>query len=90
MKHVYMMEKSKVSLNHHLNKMEKKEQISYTEAFKELQSIVDEIQGSSISIDELSGKVKRAIELIKICQEKLVTTEEDVNKILEELKGKGE
>lgn len=66
--------------------MEKKEQISYTEAFRELQSIVDEIQGSSISIDELSGKVKRAIELIKICQEKLVTTEEDVNKILEELR----
>ncbi len=68
--------------------MEKKEQISYTEAFEELQSIVNEIQGSSISVDELSGKVKRAIELIKICQEKLVTTEEDVNKILEELKRK--
>ena len=36
-------------------------------------------------IDELSEKVKRAAQLIKICKSKLSTTEEDVNKILREL-----
>jgi exodeoxyribonuclease VII small subunit len=61
------------------------EQINYTEAFQELQIIVTEIEKGEISVDELSQKVKRASELIKICKMKLTTTEEDVNKILKEL-----
>ena len=61
------------------------EQISYTDAFEELQAIVTEIEQGEISVDELSEKVKRASYLIKICKSKLATTEEDVNKILKEL-----
>ncbi|MDY0083865.1 MAG: exodeoxyribonuclease VII small subunit [Ignavibacteriaceae bacterium] len=61
------------------------EKNNYTEAFKELQTIVSEIENGKISVDELSEKVKRAAQLIKICKTKLTTTEEDVNKILEEL-----
>ena len=64
--------------------MEKK--ISYTEAMKELEAIVAEIEQGEITIDILSEKVKRASELIRICKSKLTTTEEDVNKILSELK----
>ena len=45
----------------------------------------DEIEQGEISVDELSEKVKRAAQLIKICKLKLATTEEDVNKILKEL-----
>jgi exodeoxyribonuclease VII small subunit len=63
------------------------EKINYTEAFEELQSIVSEIEEGEISVDELSAKVKRATHLIKICKDKLTTTEEDVNKILKELEG---
>ncbi len=59
--------------------------INYTEAFLELQAIVLEIEQGQISVDELSEKVKRAAQLIKICKTKLTTTEEDVNKILKEL-----
>ena len=55
-----------------------------TEAFDELQTIVSEIEKGEISVDELSEKVKRAAQLIKICRLKLTTTEEDVNKILKE------
>ena len=58
---------------------------NYTEAFKELQEIVNEIEQGEISVDELSQKVKRASQLIKICKTKLTSTEEDVNKILKEL-----
>lgn len=58
---------------------------TYTEAFEELQEIVSEIEQGEISVDELSEKVKRAAVLIKICKAKLVTTEEDVTKILKEL-----
>jgi exodeoxyribonuclease VII small subunit len=60
-------------------------QPKYTEAFEELQSIVSEIESGEISVDELSEKVKRASILIKICKEKLSSTEENVNKILEDL-----
>jgi exodeoxyribonuclease VII small subunit len=67
-----------------MNNMEKK--ISYTEAIQELEAIVTEIEEGEISIDILSEKVKRASELIKICKAKLTTTEEDVSKILEDIK----
>ncbi len=58
---------------------------NYTKAFEELQKIVSEIEQGEISVDELSEKVKRAAQLIKVCKLKLTTTEEDVNRILKEL-----
>jgi exodeoxyribonuclease VII small subunit len=61
------------------------EKINYTEAFEELQEIVSQIEEGEISVDELSEKVKRAAMLIKVCRQKLTSTEEDVNKILKEL-----
>ena len=59
--------------------------ITYTDAFFELQTITKEIESGEISVDELSQKVKRASELIRICREKLSSTEDDVNKILKEI-----
>jgi exodeoxyribonuclease VII small subunit len=63
------------------------EEMAYTAAFEELQVIVQEIEEGGISVDELSIKVKRAAQLIKICKSKLTSTEEDVNQILKELEG---
>lgn len=63
------------------------EEIKYTDAFEELQQIVLEIEEGEITVDELAVKVKRAAKLIKICKNKLATTEEDVNEILKELEG---
>lgn len=60
-------------------------EINYKEAFEELQQIVVDIEDGEISVDELSIKVKRASELIRICKGKLTSTEEDVNQILKEL-----
>ena len=62
---------------------------NYTEAYEELQRIVSEIENGEISVDELSEKVKRATQLIRICKLKLTTTEEDVNKILRDLESSG-
>ena len=62
-----------------------KNQMNYTDAFEELQQIVEHMENGEITVDELSLKVKRAAELIKICKQKLTTTEEDVNQILKEL-----
>ena len=61
------------------------DQPTYTEAFEELQALVEEIEEGQISIDDLSEKVKRATVLIGICKNKLKDTEEDVSKILKEL-----
>ena len=61
------------------------EKLNYTRAFEELQQIVQEIEQGEISVDELSQKVKRAAALIKICKDKLSSTEEDVSVILKEL-----
>jgi exodeoxyribonuclease VII small subunit len=58
---------------------------NYAEAFEELQEIVAEIESGQISVDELSEKVKRATELIRICKIKLTSTEENVNKILKDI-----
>ena len=59
--------------------------ISYTQAFEELQRIVQEIENGKISVDELSEKVRRATELIAVCKTKLTSTEESVNQFLRDI-----
>lgn len=66
------------------NKMSKNQ--SYEQAIKELEAIVNEIENEEISVDELSVKVKRASQLIVLCKTKLTKTEEEVSKVLEEMK----
>jgi exodeoxyribonuclease VII small subunit len=65
--------------------MNKSQQISYTEAYEELQHIVSELEQGEISIDLLSEKVKRASELIAVCKQKLYATELDVKQVLKTL-----
>ncbi len=59
--------------------------ITYQAAFDELQAIVSQLEDGTTSVDELSIQIKRASELIKICKEKLHTTEMDVQLILKDL-----
>ena len=58
--------------------------VSYQSAMEELQTIVAQLEANSVSIDELSEKVKRAAELVKFCQEKLRTTEQEMTNLFEE------
>lgn len=62
-----------------------KETLTYTEAFEELKTIVDQLENDSVSVDELTEKMKCATVLMKICRDKLTKTEEEVNKTIEEL-----
>lgn len=59
--------------------------MKYEEAMAELQEIVRNIENENSSIDDLSKSISRAMELIKICKDKLFTTESEVQKALEEL-----
>ncbi|HLT41375.1 MAG TPA: exodeoxyribonuclease VII small subunit [Sphingobacteriaceae bacterium] len=61
------------------------ENLNYTQAFKELQQIIVDLEEGEVNVDELSEKVKRATKLIAVCKSKLTETEEDVNNILKDL-----
>ena len=61
------------------------QKITYTQAYNELQEIVNEMENSEISIDLLDSKIKRAAELLKICKDKLFKTEKNVQNILDEI-----
>ncbi len=62
-----------------------KKEIPYSQAIEELEEIVSSIENEDVNVDELSVKVKRAAELIKICKSKLHNTEEEVNNILKDI-----
>ncbi|MGI6573546.1 MAG: exodeoxyribonuclease VII small subunit [Fermentimonas sp.] len=59
--------------------------MSYSEAKKELETIVKSIETGELDVDLLTAKVKRASELITLCKEKLTTTDEELQKLLEEM-----
>lgn len=69
--------------------MEKKE-IKYSQAIEELNQIIEDLQKEAVDVDELSIKVKRAVELIKLCKEKIHRTELEVKNIVQELEGEEE
>jgi exodeoxyribonuclease VII small subunit len=58
---------------------------TYEEAYKELSEIALEIENDTISVDQLATKVKRASELIKVCQSKLREAETQVNNIITQM-----
>jgi exodeoxyribonuclease VII small subunit len=59
--------------------------ISYKEAVAEIEDILSKIENEELDVDELSDKVKRVSSLIKICKQKLFKTEEEVERILDEI-----
>ncbi|MBI2968791.1 MAG: exodeoxyribonuclease VII small subunit [Bacteroidetes bacterium] len=61
--------------------------LSYKSAHEELEKILEEIQSPDTDVDKLSGKIKRAGELIKFCKTKLRMAEEETKKIVDEMKG---
>lgn len=58
---------------------------TYTDAYQELEQIVQNIEAGNTSIDILSEKIKRASLLIQVCRAQLTSTEEEVNKLLQNL-----
>jgi exodeoxyribonuclease VII small subunit len=56
--------------------------LTYEEAYRELEQIAQEIEHETVSVDVLAEKVKRASDLISLCQTRLKATEGEVNKII--------
>lgn len=59
--------------------------LTFTEAKKELEAIVKAIESGEMDVDILTEKVKRASELIAFCKEKLTKTENELQKILDDI-----
>ncbi len=59
--------------------------LTYEDAYKELQEIAREIENETVSVDVLAEKVKRASELIQVCQSRLRNAEAEVNKIISQM-----
>lgn len=62
--------------------MVKKKEVSYDEAVKELETIIRKMENEEVGIDDLSGLVRRASELLAICRDKIMNTEQEVERIL--------
>jgi exodeoxyribonuclease VII small subunit len=62
-----------------------KKEFSFGEAVKEIEKILRNIENGNLDIDKLSDEVKRASELIRQCQKKLRSTEEEINSIFKDL-----
>ena len=59
--------------------------LTYKEALQEIEEILEKIEGNELDIDELAEKVKRVSFLLKFCKDKLQKTNEEVEKILNEM-----
>jgi len=62
-----------------------KKEFSFTNAVSEIEKILQKIESGDLDVDKLAIEVKRASELIKQCQKKLRTTEEEIESIFKEL-----
>ena len=51
---------------------------------QELNGILDDLQSEEVDVDEVAVKVKRAIEIIRLCKDKIQSTEIEVKKIVKE------
>src|SRR5262245_55508312 len=59
--------------------------VRYGAALAEIEQILASIDRDEIDIDELSAKVERAVELLKICRARLKATELRVTEVLKEV-----
>lgn len=62
-----------------------KQQMKYSEAIAELEAITAKMQSPECDIDSLASLTSRALELLKICKDKLFKTDEEVRRCLETL-----
>ncbi len=59
-----------------------KTELSYSEAFMQLEGLLEQLEDGDIQLDDLAEKVKQANELILICENKLRSISSEINKAL--------
>lgn len=62
--------------------MDKEKEISYDDAMKRLEEIVAQMESGKTGIDSLVAQLKEARQLVQMCKDKLLKTEEEINKLM--------
>ena len=58
--------------------------IKYSKAIERLDEIINKIESDDVDVDELSLKVKEAVDLIKVCKSKIDKAELEVKQVVED------
>ena len=58
-------------------------EMKYGKALKQLDDIIQQIENEEIDVDELSKRVKDAVQLIKVCKEKIEKAETEVKQVVD-------
>lgn len=61
------------------------EDVAYSDAIEQLETILDEIEDDEVDLDDLAVKVERASELVSLCRDKIDDTEMQVKTIIDDL-----
>ena len=61
-----------------------KQEIKYEEAIAQLEEIVRKMENGNLDIESLTTQLKTAQKLIKLCNDKLTKTDEEIKKMLNE------
>lgn len=56
--------------------------LTFGEAVAEVERILTDLEQDDVDIDRLSGEVKRAVELIQVCRQKLEKTDGEVRELV--------
>lgn len=64
---------------------EETKKLTYNQAVAELENIVARMQSDDCDIDSLSAYTRRALELMKLCKEKLTRTDLEIKECLKAL-----
>jgi exodeoxyribonuclease VII small subunit len=57
-------------------------EINYEEAVNQLEAMAQKMENGEFELDELVAQLKKAQELIKLCSDRLRSTEGEIQKIL--------
>lgn len=58
---------------------------SYNKAMQEVEQILSALEKDNPDIDVMSQQVKRAVDLLQACKEKLYNTDEEIKRVFEQL-----
>ena len=59
-------------------------EVKFEDQIKELEKLIDELESGEIDLDQSIDKYTKAMSLVKECDKKLKSIEEQVNKIVTE------
>ena len=60
------------------------EKLSFEESLEKLEEIVNRLENGNVPLDDAIEEFKNAMDLVKICNEKLEAAEESIGKIVKD------